>query len=347
MDNLNNFQCHTTDWRQSIKINGRRTVLVIVTYLLIYGFIGLLFDLYMASRAMPQMPLPTLMTMLLTFQIKPVYTLGAMVVAAICVYITFACYKKLMLLGTDYFEITPTTARSVLEQQIYNVVEEMKIAASMPYMPRVFIIEANYMNAFASGFSNKSAMIAITRGLAEKLNRAELQAVLAHELSHIRHMDIRLTLFASVLSNLILMCVDALFWSALSSNNRGREEGRSRNQLFLLIMILRFLLPLITLLLQLYLSRTREYMADSGAVELMRDNHPLAQALLKIHQDHEAHQGDYQAAYQSTAHEQVRSQAYIYDPSLAGIGGLGSGNLFSTHPSIAARLKALGFSEKQ
>lgn len=345
MADLNNFQHSMSDWREVIRQNQRRTVLVVVTYILIYAAIGLLFDLFSASGIYPDLPLSDLAKMLFSFQIIPVWTLLAGGLAAICIYITFASYDKLMLLGTQYFEITPTSARSLLEQQIYNVVEEMQLAASMPYMPRVFIIEANYMNAFASGFSEKSAMIAITRGLAEKLNRAELQAVLAHELSHIRHMDIRLTLFASVLSNLILMLIDMLFWGALFGGGRDRE-GRARNQLFVIIMILRYVLPLITMLLMLYLSRTREYMADSGAVELMRDNAPLAEALLKIQNDHEAHRDEYQSAYQGTAHEQVRSEAYIYDPSQAGISGLGSSNLFSTHPNLLDRLKALGFKSK-
>lgn len=345
MDDLKTFQQKTPDWREVIRQNRRRTALVIITYLLIYAGIGLLIDLYSASGLYPEVPLSTLTLMLVSGQILPVWTLLAGAIAAICIYVTYASYDKLMLLGTEYFEITPATARSMLETQIYNVVEEMKIAASMPYMPRVFIIEANYMNAFASGFSEKSAMIAITRGLAEKLNRAELQAVLAHELSHIRHLDIRLTLFAVVLSNLILMLIDMLFWSVLFSGRR-EGEGRGRNQLFMIILVLRYVLPLITLLLMLYLSRTREYMADSGAVELMRDNGPLAEALLKIQKDHEVHQEEYQAAYQRTPHEQVRNQAYIYDPSQAGIGGLGAGSLFSTHPSIRDRLKALGFNSK-
>jgi len=117
--------------------------------------------------------------------------------------------------------------------------------------------------------------------------------------------------------------------------------------IFVIILLLRYLLPIITLLLQLYLSRTREYMADSGAVELMRDNGPLAEALLKIQNDHEQNQAAYQQAYQNTAHEQVRREAYIYDPSQAGISTLGdSSSLFSTHPNIIERLKAIGFTRK-
>lgn len=333
----------TADWRTTIKKNQMRSRLVIATYFLIYAFIGLIFDIYLAAPAYPGMGVPDLFVMLVTFHIFPICTLFALIIAAICIYVTYMSYDKLMLLGTEYFEITPTSARDLLDKQIYNVVEEMKIAAGMAYMPRVFMIEADYMNAFASGFSEKSAMIAITRGLAEKLDRAELQAVLAHELSHIRHLDIKLTLFASVLSNLILMLIDVLFWSMLFGGGRRDGESRGRNQLFMVVMILRYLLPLITVLLSFYLSRTREYMADSGAVELMRDNDPLARALTKIHEDHQAKQQQYAYDYQKTAHEGVRRSAYIYDPSQAGVSPDSSfSDLFSTHPAIKERLKAIG-----
>lgn len=332
-----------TDWRTVIKKNQMRSRLVIATYFLIYAFIGLIFDIYLAAPAYPGATIPDLLIMLVTLKIFPICTLIAFIIAAICIYITYMSYDKLMLLGTEYFEITDSKARDLLDKQIYNVVEEMKVAAGMTYMPRIFIIEADYMNAFASGFSEKSAMIAITRGLAEKLDRAELQAVLAHELSHIRHLDIKLTLFASVLSNLILMLIDVLFWSMLFGGDRRDGQSRGRNQLFLVVMILRYLLPLITVLLSFYLSRTREHMADSGAVELMRDNDPLARALMKIQQDHESKQAEYAYQYQKTAHEGVRRSAYIYDPTQAGISPDSSfSDLFSTHPAVKERLKAIG-----
>ncbi len=336
-------ESNTADWRKILKQNSLRTRAVILTFLLIYGFVGLLFDTYFHMGLYPGLSAAQVMGLLLSFQVLPVSTLVALAIAVICVLVTYASYDKLMLLGTEYFEITPQTARNLLDTQVYNVVEEMRIAAGLRFMPKVFMIEANYMNAFASGFSEASAMIAITRGLAEKLDRAELQAVLAHELSHIRHLDIKLTLFAAVLSNLILMLIDILFWSMLFGGGRRDERERGGNQLFLIVMILRYALPLITILLSMYLSRTREFMADSGAVELMRDNGPLGRALLKIQQDHAGNQAQYTQDYKKTAHEGVRRTAYIYDPAQAGIGVGGSmSDLFSTHPALKERLKAIG-----
>ncbi|MCX7123026.1 MAG: zinc metalloprotease HtpX, partial [Gammaproteobacteria bacterium] len=237
------FETGAADWRKVLRQNTQRTRLVILTYLLIYGFVGLLLDTYFHMRLYPGVSVGQMIEMLLTFQVMPTCTLLALAIAAICVVVTYSFYDKLMLLGTEYFEISPQTARTLLDTQVYNVIDEMRIAAGLRFMPKVFMIEADYMNAFASGFSEASAMIAITRGLAEKLDRAELQAVLAHELSHIRHLDIKLTLFAAVLSNLILMLIDMLFWSMLFSGNQRDERDRGGNQLFMIVMVLRYALP--------------------------------------------------------------------------------------------------------
>ena len=108
-------------------------------------------------------------------------------------------------------------------------------------------------------------------------------------------------------------------------------------------MLLRFILPLITVLLMMYLSRTREYMADAGCVELMRNNEPLARALQKIQDDHVQNREAYNQAYASTPHESTRRQAYIFDPVQAGIETTKSASdYFSTHPSIDKRLAAIG-----
>lgn len=343
-DNLDQYHVTAADWRKTLRRNNRRTSIVIGLFILIYCAIGLLVDMYLYASAYPHANLGELFTAIVTFELFPYATLIMLVIAVISLWVSYALYDKLMLLGTDYHEITKETAKNTAEAQLYNVVEEMKIAAGLRYMPRVFIIDADYMNAFASGYSEKSAMVAITRGLMEKLNRDELQAVMAHELSHVRHLDIKLTLTASLLANMTIMVLDMLFYQALFANNRRGGDNRSRNTLFSIILILRYLLPIISMLLLLYLSRTRELMADAGCVELMRSNQPLANALLKIHQDHQTHRDQYDLAYQQTPHENVRREAYLYDPTQAGIKSMTSiSDLFSTHPSLEARLAALGF----
>ncbi|MCP3679277.1 MAG: zinc metalloprotease HtpX [Gammaproteobacteria bacterium] len=362
-DSFKEYSQKTTDWRKSIRQNSSRTYQIIAIFIIIYVALGLLVDMFIQtsilyshhigyyghanfSQMLTGPNLWQIFKALITFRVWPIATMITLAVAVISLWVTYALYDRLMLLGTEYKQLTGKKDQSLLEQQVYNVVEEMKIAAGMPYMPKVFLINADYMNAFASGYSEKSAMVAITRGLAEKLDRQELQAVMAHELSHIRHQDIKLTLTAAVLSNLVLMIIDALFYAALFSGaGRGRGRGsRNSNYLFIIIIVLRYLLPLITVLLTLYLSRTREYMADAGAVELMRDNKPLATALMKIHQDHVNNREQYRHDYRKTPHESVRRESYIFDPVQAGIESVQSvTEMFSTHPGFDKRLAALGF----
>lgn len=337
---LSDYQASVADWRGQLKKNERKTKWVIALFILIYVAVGLVADTFILQSSYPHASLETCFFALITFKYIPFATLIMGAIAAISLFVTFTMYDKIMLLGTEYHEVTPESARNLQEKQLYNVVEEMKVAAGLKFMPKVFIIEADYMNAFASGYSEKSAMVAITRGLMEKLNRAELQAVMAHELSHIRHHDIKLTLMVGVLSNILLIVIDLLFYSMLYKRDR-RED----NRLLMVIVVLRYALPIITVLLTLFLSRTREYMADAGSVELMRDNEPMARALLKISQDYDQNAAQYQQQYANTPHEQVRQASYLFDPSnVDPVKSLQ--NAFSTHPEIEQRLKAIGFTRK-
>ena len=328
------------DWRAQLKQNERKTRRVIALFFLVYLIVGLIADTFVLQSMYPRITLEQSFLALITFKVVPYATLLMLGFAAISLMITYALYDRIMLLGTEYREITPESSQTVQEKQLYNVVEEMKVASGLQFMPKVFVIEAEYMNAFASGYSEKSAMVAITRGLMEKLDRAELQAVMAHELSHIRHHDIKLTLMVAVLSNILLIVIDVLFYSVIYKRDR-----RDDNRLLMVIIVLRYVLPIITVLLTLFLSRTREYMADAGCVELMRDNEPMARALLKISQDHEQNAEQYAKAYGDTPHEQVRQASYLFDPSdIDPVKSLSSS--FSTHPSIEQRLEALGFKRK-
>lgn len=348
-DNLSEFQVRAGDWRATIKSNQRHTVFVIASFIVIYVIVGLVIDLSLYTNQYPHATLSQIFWGLITFQITPIATIIACIVAVISILVAIAFHDKLMLLGSEYREITGETAQNLTEKQLFNVVEEMMVAAGLQFMPKVYLIEAQYMNAFASGYSEKSAMVAITRGLIEKLDRDELTAVMAHELSHIRHLDIKLTLMASVLSNITLILIDVLFWNVMfGGGNSNREDDKKNNQLFIIIMVLRYVLPLLTVILMMYLSRVREYMADAGCVELMRNNEPLARALLKIQNDHEDNKAQYAAAYSATPHESIRRQAYIFDPIVAGIEAHRSiSDMFSTHPSVEQRLKAMGISKSK
>lgn len=338
---INTNRGPTMDWRNHLRINTRRTNCALISFVMIYMAIGLLFDVYL-SNTLYQCSIGEAMLLLLSWQITPIATLVLVIIAILSILITLALHNRIMLLGTHYRVITPHS-QSVEEKQLYNIVEELKIAAGLHYMPKIYMIDADYMNAFASGYSEKSALIAVTRGLLRKLERGELQAVIAHELSHIRHGDIKLTLMASVLSNISIMALDILLRGIIFSGPRRKTKNNSETLLFIVVTLLRYLLPLITVLLILYLSRRREFMADAGAVELTRDNRQLANALTKISGDHREHQADYKAVYQHTSHEEVRRAAYIFDPQQEGITLRQSiNNMFSTHPSLKDRLKALG-----
>lgn len=346
MNNIDQYSTSAADWRRTLRQNTYRTYIVIFLFFAIYCGLGLLVDTYIDATSYPTIPLSDIFWELVTFRLFPLATVVMFIIAAVSLFVTYAMYDKLMLLGTDYHEITPQTAKNVAEKQLYNVVEEMKVAAGLKYMPKVFIIDADYMNAFASGYSERSAMVAITRGLMEKLDRDELQAVMAHELSHIRHMDIKLTLTASLLANISIIVIDMLFYNAIM-NRRGGSNDRGKNNLAALIMIIRYSLPIITFLLLLYLSRTRELMADAGSVELMRANQPLASALMKISGDYKANYDKYSREYAQTPHENLRRESYIFDPTHAGMVGISSiSDLLSTHPSLEARLTALGFKKR-
>lgn len=335
----------TPNWRAILKKNESRSRMVIAIFFLIYLSVGFLLDLLIYSEIYPTAHLDVIAKALLTFQIIPYASITLLIIAVISLWVTITFNNKLMLLGCQHHEITPMKCDNPKEKQLYNTVEEMKIAAGLRYMPKVYVIEGNYMNAFASGYSEKSALIAVTSRLLDKLDRNELQAVVAHELSHIRHLDIKLTLTAALLANLTLMVLDIICRPILYGRSSSNRKGK--NGLLILIVILRVTLPIINMLLLLYLSRKREYMADAGCVALMRDNKPLASALLKIQNDHVENRDEMYQYYKETQHEGLRREAYLYDPSDSGIKPfMAVEDMLSTHPNIKDRLKAIGFKNK-
>ncbi|WP_192483657.1 MULTISPECIES: zinc metalloprotease HtpX [Cysteiniphilum] len=339
------------DWREVVKKNTRKSYTVIALFLIIFFALGFLIDLVwrygqyggMMTYAGYRLSFGDIAYLVATLKLTPWATIISTIIAFIWLMATFSYYDKIMLAGTQYREISANDP-DPLCQRIYNVTEEMKIAANMPYMPKVYLIEADYMNAFASGFSEKSSMVAVTRALANRLNRDELQAVMAHELTHIRNQDIKLNLFTVVLSNMLMFMIEFLFYSTLFGGNRNRRDnnngGNAMAIIFMVIMLLRFILPIITSMMVLFLSRTREYMADAGAVELMRDNKPMANALIKISQNHNEPQTA--QSYAHNSNERMRRASYLYDPASSKFAAGGMDDMFSTHPSLKKRLASIG-----
>jgi heat shock protein HtpX len=222
------------------------------------------------------------------------------------------------------------------DPQLFNVVEELSIAAGQP-MPKVYIMNTSAMNAFATGRDPKHASVAITAGLRQKLTRDELQGVMAHEMSHVRHFDIRYATLMAVMVGCIVMLSDIFLRSMLFGGGRrssNRDSGGGAQAILMIVaLILAILAPILAKIIQMALSRQREYLADAGAVELTRNPDGLCSALQKLSDDTTPLPG----ANRATA------PMYIVNPMMAANGDEddSSASIFDTHPPVAARIKRL------
>ena len=214
--------------------------------------------------------------------------------------------------------------------RLFNVVEEMAISAGVP-MPKVYVMHEAAPNAFATGSSPESAAVAVTTGLLEKLDRDELQGVIAHEIGHIRNFDIRYSMLMAMLAGGLVMLADVLLRASFfRSNRRSNSRDSGQLQLILLVvgLVLAILAPLISSLIQMAMSRQREYLADASAVEFTRNPEGLASALAKL-------AGDKSPMEYCRATEAM----FIVSPKLGLRGGADS--LFSTHPPIPDRIRRI------
>jgi len=235
---------------------------------------------------------------------------------------------KIVLTASGAHKVTHTEA-----PQLYNVVEEMTIAAGLPQVPAVYILDEASPNALATGRDPKHASIAVTRGLLERLDREELQGVVAHEMSHIRNYDIRFETLVGILVGMIALIADFFlrwsFWGGMG-RRRGGSSGNDQAGAILAIVaiVLAILAPLAAYAVQFAVSRRREYLADASAVELTRNPLGLARALTRIASD----PAPLRHANRATAH------LYIANPlkktkEVTGV--------FDTHPPIQQRIAIL------
>lgn len=224
-------------------------------------------------------------------------------------------------------EVTPEE-----EPRLHNIVEEMALAAGLP-KPRVAVIETPALNAFATGLKPERAAIAVTRGLMESLTRSELQGVVGHEMSHIGNNDILYATAVGVLVGLIVLVSDAALRSLrFSGRGGGRGGGRKGGGAAIAVVVLlvfAILAPLAALLVQMAISRQREYMADATSVKLTRNPLGLIGALEKI----AASQVPYAGANRAIQHLYISNPVKDFKR--------GARALFSTHPAVADRIERL------
>jgi heat shock protein HtpX len=203
----------------------------------------------------------------------------------------------------------------------YTVTENLSQVAKIP-VPKIFVIDSPAMNAFATGRDPKNSVVCATTGLLSKLNRTELEGVIAHELAHIKNYDIRLMTIVSILVGTLSILIN-MSWHARSSNN----DNKGNNALMIVGIILVIFAPLIAQLIQLAISRRREYFADSSSAMLTRQPSGLISALKKLDADRTPQE------FASTA----TASLYISNP----FKGDKLASMFSTHPPVADRIKAL------
>lgn len=238
--------------------------------------------------------------------------------------------------ASDKIVLTLSRARPVTKDEfpyLYNVVEGLSIAAGIP-TPRCYVIEDTAPNAFATGRNPKTSVICVTTGILDKLNRAELEGVIAHEMSHIKNYDILLQTLVVVMAGVVALLSDwilrSFFWGG-GRRSRDRERGGGGAGAILVIVgfALAILAPFIATIIRLAVSRRREFLADASGAMLTRYPAGLASALRKIAADHEP----LEAANKATAH------LYIVNPLKDVKGSVN--RLFSTHPPIEERIAAL------
>jgi len=223
------------------------------------------------------------------------------------------------------------------DPELFNVVEEMAIAAGLP-VPRVFLIPESAMNAFATGRDPAHAAVAITAGLRARLTRDELQGVMAHELSHVRHYDIRFAMLMATEVGLIVFAADAFRRIVFHGGRSGRRSSRGKGGggyvvLIVIALVMGIVAPVIARFMQMAYSRRREYLADAGSVELSRNPEGLISALRKLAADTEPL---VESANRGTAHMFIVNPLRRMREARQSLD-----SIFSSHPPVQERIARL------
>jgi len=240
--------------------------------------------------------------------------------------IAFLGGARVVMAGMNARPISPQD-----DAMLYNIIEELSLSSGLP-MPKIYLIETNALNAFAAGIKPSQSVVAITRGLRDRLNRQEIQAVMAHEMSHIYNRDVMYMTFASVMLCTIViisqLAMRSFLWGGSGRKSNNSKGGNGAAQLILIaaVILLAVLAPIFAQLFYFSLSRKREYLADTMAVNFTRDPNSLADALAKISGDHQAFNPGKMAAAMCISKPKLKKEKE---------------SPFSTHPPIQKRIAIL------
>ncbi|MCI1288083.1 MAG: zinc metalloprotease HtpX [[Lactobacillus] timonensis] len=291
---------------QQIARNKRKTVLVVAVFFLLLALVGAAIGYVFAGTAT-----------------------GGVIVAAILalIYLSVAGGQSAdMVMRMNNAQELRDASQA---PEFYHVVEDMALAANVP-MPRVFIIDDPSPNAFATGSDPQHAAVAATTGLLSQMNREELEGVMGHEMSHVRNYDIRLQTVAMALAGAITFLANFATHAWWFGGSRDNDDDGGGVLVAVGAILLIFLAPLAATLVQLALSRNREYLADAGSVELTRNPQGLIAALTKLKEAQPMKQSSAECA-----------SLYISSPHLNAAHGRGLSALFDTHPPLDARIARL------
>ncbi len=294
-----------------ISANKRNTAILLIVFIAFFLVIGYVFGLIYGEGDEQA-----------AIGLMGIFGIVAMVYAAISYY------------ASGKLTLTIAHAKEVKRSEnptLYRTVENLSIAAGIP-TPKIYLIDDTALNAFATGRDPKHAAVAITKGLLDKLEKPELEGVMAHELSHVKNFDIRLQSIVVALVGLIALISDIFLRSMFYGRRSKRRSGGKGGLIILLIgLALAILSPIIAKLMQLAISREREFLADASGAMITRYPEGLARALEKISRDHEP----LEVANKATAH------LYIENPLRNAHSGMWLNKMFSTHPPVEERIKRL------
>lgn len=251
-------------------------------------------------------------------------TVSIVIALAVSIISAWASYYN-----CDKIVLSMNKARPATEEEykkLNNILDGLMVSSGLEYRPRLYVVEDAQPNAFATGRNPEHSVICVTTALLDRLEYYELEGVLAHELSHIANYDIRLSAIVTVMVGLIVMLSDMFTRNFLFARRRNDKEGNGNIIVMIIGLICLILSPIFAKLLQLAVSRRREYLADATAVQFTRNPDGLISALEKISSD----PNELKSASNATAH------MYISNPFRKK-----TSNLFSTHPPIEERIEAL------